>query len=144
MLDRLEVLLTMFNESKTICNGLINELKTLRLKLQNSNDREESLIKEIRRLHMSQMQPAVKYLENNIEEQLAHMDSELDEIFNEYYYKNTVKENINIDKLAMEVIDLQFSCQTMLEGALCLSKEKIADYIQLVVKKNKDRNYHIK
>lgn len=96
---------------------------------------------EFKQLRRSQMKPAVKYLGNSVEKQLIHMDTEVDEIFNEYYYKDSVKENIDIEKLAMEVIDLQFSCQTMLEGPLGLSKEQIADYVQMVVKKNADRNY---
>jgi hypothetical protein len=96
----------------------------------------ETLKSELKQLRRSQMQPAVKFLGNSIGKQLCHMQSELGETVNEF-----VGIDIDIKKAAMEIIDLQFSCQTMLEGTLGLSKDQIADYIQMVVKKNADRGY---
>jgi hypothetical protein len=87
---------------------------------------------ELKQLRRSQMQPAVKYLGNDVMKQFRHMYSELVEISNEMW---------DVCKLIEEIIDLQFSCQTMLEGPLGLSKSQIADYVQMVVKKNADRGY---
>jgi len=106
-------------------------------------------LQELALLRRSQIQPAVKYLSSSIDKQYRHMESEMTEIVREFrdgynFFKEIEYENINKDKIAMEVIDLQFSCQTMLEGPLGLTKEQIANYIQLVVEKNNDRGYDVK
>lgn len=104
-----------------------------------------NLLIELKQLRRSQMQPAVKYLTNGFVSQFEHMKTEIDEIDNEienYFITAPQEETEEILKnMAMEIIDLQFSCQTMLEGPLKLTKEQIADYVQMVVKKNADRNY---
>jgi hypothetical protein len=104
-------------------------------------------LQELEILRRSQMQPAVKYLGNSIDDQWKHLNSEIAETcheLREYYdLTNIDSENSKIikGKAIMEIIDIQFSCQTMLEGALGLSKYQIADYVQMVVKKNADRGY---
>jgi hypothetical protein len=105
--------------------------------ISESNQKILDYLIELKQLRRSQIQPAVKFLGNGINKQFAHMDSEMDEILKEYFYG----EPTDHDKLAMEIIDLQFSCQTMLEGPLGLTKDQIADYVQMVVKKNADRGY---
>jgi hypothetical protein len=105
-------------------------------------DKEEisdvfKLLKELKQLRKSQLQPAVRFLGNSIVKQLYHMHSELDEVENEMS-----KNFINKIMLAMEVVDLQMSCQTFLEGSMGLSKEQIAEFVQEVKAKNDARKYN--
>jgi len=92
------------------------------------------LMQELGQLRRSQMQPAVKYLGVTAEEQYEHLRSEIIEVDREWWKKD-------FPKMIEEIIDLQFSCQTMLEGPLKQTKSQIADAIQKVVEKNRVRDY---
>jgi len=99
---------------------------------------------ELDQLRRSQIQPAVKFLSNSIMNQLNHIQSEYGEVslaFVQFCNINCPGGEKKKENLIEELIDLQFSCQTMLEGPLKLTKEQIADAIQKVVQKNKARDY---
>ena len=71
---------------------------------------------------MENIRPANKFLTNSPFKQLRHMSSELWEVFKalvKYSYNPTCK---NLFDLTSEIIDLQFSAQTMMEGSLDLTK----------------------
>jgi hypothetical protein len=66
------------------------------------------------------------------------MSSELNEIMEEIWGCEEYSE----ERTAMEVIDLQSSCQTFLEGSMGLTKDKIAKYRKMVIAKNAARGYY--
>ena len=103
------------------------------------------LLRELKELRRSAIQPEVKYLGNSERKQLKHIYSEYNGIKNALwsYERSCPGEGFKFitDNLIREIIDLQFSCQNMLEGPLKLSKEQIADAIQKVIEKNHVRLY---
>jgi len=86
--------------------------------------------------------PADKYLTNSPIKQLLHITSELWEVLKALIIYTLNPTRLNLIKLTCEIIDLQSSCQTMLEGPLGLSKELINDCRDHVYWKNKIRGYY--
>jgi hypothetical protein len=96
----------------------------------------KELLVELEQRRKSDLRPADKFLNNTLKQQLEHMESELEEI------KGEIIESIDDDDLAIEIIDLQMSCQTMLEGPLDLTTDYIAYLRRKVIEKNRERGYY--
>lgn len=103
-------------------------------------------MQELAQLRQSQMQPAVRYLDNSLIKQWNHVLEEVHEVRDAYWCHINSNPHPSVtfikEHLVEELIDLQFSCQTMMEGPLQLTKSQIADSIQKVVAKNKARGYY--
>jgi hypothetical protein len=93
---------------------------------------------ELKERRESELRPATKFLGNSFDQQISHMESELKEIIEAVYSGEEFFEK----EVAMEVIDLQSSCQTFLEGSMGLTKDKIAKYRKMVIAKNAARGYY--
>ena len=92
------------------------------------------------RRELVDIQSAKKFLGNSFCQQFEHMKSELIEI--DVAIWGVTDDERTEEYIAMEIIDLQSSCQTMLEGALGLSKDKIMFYRRKVIEKNAKRGYY--
>lgn len=99
-------------------------------------------IQELDQLRQSQIQSAVKFLGNSEFKQLRHITSELIEVWCAWVKWKIFQTFQNECDLTMELIDLQSSVQTMLEGALRWGKHSIEYFRKRVVIKNEERGYY--
>ncbi len=91
-----------------------------------------------------EIKPAVKFFNNSQFKQLCHMTSELWECWKAWLKLKFYDSDENEEELACELIDLQTSTQTMLEGPLNYTNWYIKKLRSKVVQKNRARNYHVK
>lgn len=89
-----------------------------------------------------EIKSATKFLGNSQFKQLLHMTSELFEIWVAWIIYKIKPTHKKLCKLLFEIVDLQGSSQTMLEGPMDQSKCKIMILRMHVEAKNRARNYY--
>ena len=89
---------------------------------------------ELKKRRKSALRPADKYLSNTPEQQFDHLKFELAEI--EVELKNG-----NVRNLAMEIVDLQMSAETLL-AVLPLDEQERNKVRRRVIRKNAKRGYY--
>lgn len=99
-------------------------------------------LKQRREYKILEIKSATKFLGNSKFKQLCHMTSELWEVWKAWVIFRVKPTHKNKMKMANEVVDLQSSSQTMLEGPLDLSNFGIICCLEDVIIKNKERGYY--
>lgn len=90
-------------------------------------------LEELKYYKESSLRPAVKYLSADIDEQIEHLQSEFKEMINE--------KGKNNENMAMEVVDIQMSCETLL-AIMGYSQIERMDLRKEVIRKNENRGYY--
>ena len=90
-------------------------------------------LEELKHYKESSLRPAVKYLSADIDEQIEHLQSEFKEMINE--------KGKNNKNMAMEVVDIQMSCETLL-AIMGYSQIERMDLRKEVIRKNENRGYY--
>jgi hypothetical protein len=120
---------------------LIEEEKMLETESENQFEKDIAKIngeflRELKQRRESNLRPADKFLVNSIGEQFSHMESEIVEIEEEF-----LSCDMDIERTAYEVIDLQMSCETML-AILGLDEQQRMESRRKVIEKNRERGYY--
>lgn len=102
------------------------------------------LLEEIEMRRESEIRPAIRFIENSPGKQILHMASELLEVVNAWIMYKLAPTDENRDAFIREVHDLQFSCQTMLQGALHQSIWQVMKVRKDIIIKNNARGYNLK
>jgi|GEM_PF-6873830 len=102
----------------------------------------QGALQELKQRKESEIRSATKYLSNSQFKQLCHITSELFEVFVAWIVCKISPTDSNFGILLNELIDLQSSCQTMLEGPLGISKSALYIHRLMVVEKNDRRKYY--
>lgn len=90
-------------------------------------------LEELKAYKESSLRPAVKYLSADIDGQIEHLQSEFQEMINE--------KGKNNKNMAMEVVDIQMSCETLL-AIMGYSQIERMDLRKEVIRKNENRGYY--
>ena len=100
-----------------------------------------SLLVELQDRRESDIIAANKYLGNSQFKQLCHITSELIEVWIAWLIYKWKKDWRSKELLNYELVDLQSSCQTMIEGSLKINEYWSRAARQYVIMKNKIRHY---
>lgn len=89
-----------------------------------------------------ELEPATKFLGNSQFKQLCHITSEVWECWKAFIKCKINPTGQNDLEFSMEIIDVQISCQTMLEGPMAWGKWSIVYLRDCVKVKNNKRGYY--
>lgn len=118
-------------DCKKNVNSIILEL---RAKLEAAEQDRDKAQAKVAMMRESELRPATKYLTVSPHEQFEHVKSELNEIAAELEIGNTIN-------LAMEIVDLQMSAETLL-AVLPLDEGERNEVRRKVIAKNAVRGYY--